>query len=417
VVRSLQLARRAPAPPDPLLPQLASLLDGEAMAPVLERSLGRAATVESVRPVYLRHKPGRQLVVHYEAAVAGASHEAVATIAAGADLAGKVHEPKNVELAQAAAGRSPAALPLAHDPELDALIQWLPLDLTVPALAESEASLSRRLREAGLAIPGEEAVVQLAYKPRRHAVLRLDGYVLKAYAKETHFERATERLRASSAISGVSLPRLLGTLPDWRVTVQSAVEGSRPTDAARVAPAVGVALRALHRSSVAELTVNASSQRLHAAAAGGRYVAQIASWLSRRVEVLLARLEDARPRGAAEVPAHGDLTPQNVLLRDGEVTLVDLDRLCAAPPALDFGTYAARVLLGREGDLQAAHELLEALVEGYGGRPHGLAWHLAASILCQAQFPFRYVRADWPDRVEALVGDAERALGAAYAVG
>lgn len=416
-MRSLQLGRTAPAPPDPLLPQIASLLEGEAMEPVLERSLGRPATVAGVRPVYLRHKPGRQLVVHYEAAVAGASHDAVATIAAGADLAGKAREPKNLELARAAAGLSPAVLPLAHDPELDALIQWLPLDLTIPALAEPEASLRRRLRAAGLALPSEAAAIRLAYKPRRHAVLRLDGYVLKAYAKQAHFDRATERLRASLAIGGVALPRLVCTLPEWRVTVQSALGGSPPTDAARVAPAVGEALRALHRSNVDGLTVNGYSERLHAAAAGGRYVAQIASWLTRRVEALLARLEDARPRDDAAAPAHGDLTPRNVLVGEGEVALVDLDRLCAAPPALDLGTYAARVLLGREGDLQAAHELLEALVEGYGGRPHGLSWHLTAAILCQAQFPFRYVRADWPERVEALVGDAERALRAAYAVG
>jgi Ser/Thr protein kinase RdoA (MazF antagonist) len=175
---------------------------------------------------------------------------------------------------------------------------------------------------------------------------------------------------------------------------------------------LGEALRVLHRSSVDGLAVNTASKRLHAAAAGGRYVAHIAPWLSRRMEALLARLEDALPRDAAGVPAHGDLTPQNLLLRDGELGLVDLDRLCAGPPGLDFGTYSARVLLGREGDLQPAHQLLEALVEGYGGRPHELSWHLATAILCQAQFPFRYVCADWPERIEALIGDAERALRA-----
>jgi Ser/Thr protein kinase RdoA (MazF antagonist) len=413
--RGAATRRRPPAPPDPALPMMATLLEGEAMAPVLERSLGRRATVRSVHPVYLRHKPGRQLVVHYEADVAGAAHEAVATIAADSNLADKARTPRNLELARGAAQRSPAAFPLYHDHDLDALIQWLPLDVTLPALAEAEASLRRRLRAAGLALRSEAAAVRLAYKPRRHAVLRLDGHVVKAYAKESHFERAARRLHGSSAIRGVSLPRLVGTLPDWRATVQSALEGSAPAEAAQVAPAVGAALRVLHRSRVEGLTLNASSERLHAAAAGGRYVAQLSPRLTRRVEALLARLEDARPPEFAHVTAHGDLTPQNVLLRDGEVAFVDLDRLCAGPPALDFGIYAARVLLGREGDLQAAYDVLDALVEGYGERPRGLTWHLAAAILCQAQFPFRYVRADWPERVDALVGDAERALRAQVA--
>jgi ATP-binding cassette, subfamily B, bacterial len=403
-------SRRPPAPRDPALPQIASLLDGEAMAPVLERSLGRPGSIERVHPVYLRYKPSRQLVVHYQTWAKGASHDAVAMVAPGADLQRRVRKPQNLELARAVDRRSPAAIPLAYDLELDALIQWLPLDLSLPALAEPGSRLLRRLDQEGISLPFQHEPIRLAYKPRRHAVLRLNGYVLKAYAKQAHFEAVTERLFLSSGVEGVSVPRLVGTLPGLRATVQTAVDGSPPTNPASVAPALGEALRALNRSSVVGLPANRPGDRLAAAAAGARFIEAIAPWLGARLDALLRGLEDALPRGGPEGPAHGDLTPQNLLVRDGDVALVDLDRLCAAAPALDFGTYAAWALLRPRGDLEAAHELLDALVEGYGRRPDDLSWYLATAIVCQAQFPFRYLRADWPEWVEALVGDAERAL-------
>jgi ATP-binding cassette subfamily B protein len=403
-------SRRPPAPRDPALPQIAALLDGEAMAPVLERSLGRHGSVERVRPVYLRYKPGRQLVVQYQVSANAASHDVVAMVAPGADLRRKVRKPENLELVRAVEGRSPAADPLAYEPELDALIQWLPLDLSLPALAEPGPRLVRRLDQVGVEPASNDEPIRLAYKPRRHAVLRLNGYILKAYAKQAHFEAVTDRLFLSSAVEGVSVPRLLGTVPEWRATVQTAIDGSPPANPASVAPALGTALRALHDSRVEGLTVINSGDRLAAAGAGARFIASIAPWLGPRLDALLRRLEDALPRGGPLGPAHGDLTPQNLLVQGSDVALVDLDRLCAAAPARDFGSYAARVLLGRRGNLESAHELLDALVEGYGRRPDGLSWYLATAILCQAQFPFRHVRADWPELVEALVGDAERAV-------
>jgi ABC-type multidrug transport system fused ATPase/permease subunit len=401
---------RPPAPHDPALPQIGPLLDGEAMAQVLERSLGRDGSVERVRPVYLRYKPTRQLVVHYEAWAGAASHDVVAMVAPGADLPRKVRKPRNLDLVRAVGGRSPAANPLAYDRQLEALIQWLPLDLSLPALAEPGPRLRRRLDLAGLALPSQHEPIRLGYKPRRHAVLRLNGHVLKAYAKQAHFEAATERLSLGSGLEGVSVPRLVCTLPELRATVQTAVDGSPPANSASVAPALGAALRDLHGSRVAGLPLNTPGDRLAAAAASARLIEVIAPWLGPRLHALLRRLEDALPRGGLPVPAHGDVTPQNLIVRDGHVALVDLDRLCAAAPALDFGTYAAWALLGRRGDLEPAQELLDALVEGYGQRPDDLSWYLATAILCVAQFPFRHVHADWPELIEALVGDAERAV-------
>jgi hypothetical protein len=98
------------------------------------------------------------------------------------------------------------------------------------------------------------------------------------------------------------------------------------------------------------------------------------------------------------------------LLGDVDVALIDLDEMTSAPPALDLATYAAHEVWGDDGDLAAARELLEALVEAYGSRPDGLDWYLSALILRRSSHPFRRLRPDWPDRMEAIVAAAESAL-------
>ena len=69
-------------------------------------------------------------------------------------------------------GRSPVPSALVYEPELDALLQWLPLDLSLPALAEPPGELASELRRHGVEIPGDEPAM-LSYRPRRRAVLRL----------------------------------------------------------------------------------------------------------------------------------------------------------------------------------------------------------------------------------------------------
>jgi aminoglycoside phosphotransferase (APT) family kinase protein len=112
------------------------------------------------------------------------------------------------------------------------------------------------------------------------------------------------------------------------------------------------------------------------------------------------------------VVAHGDFHAGQLLRCGGELAVIDFDKLCAAPPALDLATYAAHLVNGREHDLEAARTTLEAAAGGYGERPDGLDWYLATSILRRAPFPFRYLNEDWPDLVEGMVGAAEEALDA-----
>jgi hypothetical protein len=82
--------------------------------------------------------------------------------------------------------------------------------------------------------------------------------------------------------------------------------------------------------------------------------------------------------------------------------------MTAAPAALDLATYAAHQMWGDDGELARARGILDRLVAGYGERPDGLDWYLSALILRRSSHPFRRLRDDWPHRVEAMVGAAER---------
>ena len=85
--------------------------------------------------------------------------------------------------------------------------------------------------------------------------------------------------------------------------------------------------------------------------------------------------------------------------------------MCLAPPALDLATYAAYLVLGGDGDLDQANDVLEELLDGYGDDPLGLSWYLATCILRRSPRPFRYLDEHWPERVEGMVDAAEAVIG------
>jgi hypothetical protein len=413
-VRSLDKPRVA-VPPDTALPRMGRLLDSGAMAPVLQRSLGRDATLGGVHARYLRYKPKTSLVVHYEAVVDGGRHDAVVKIAAGDNLERKVRKPRNVAMARAVGGRSPAANPLVYDAELDAMIQWLPLDLSLPALAEPPAELYQRLREAGVEVPEPaDEPRMVAYKPRRRAVLSVGGHVLKAYAQEAGFRAAVAGLRSTSDAGVVPAATFEAALPGLRLTVQTALGGSAPAHAADIAAEAGAMLRDLQRLPVVNPRPAPPVHQLAAAAESATLVEAIAPGLRRHLEALVSRLEAVVPGDVrdAAVVAHGDFHAGQLLRRGGELAMIDFDKLCVAPPALDLATYAAHLVNGRDGDLEAARDVLEAVLGGYRERPDGLDWYLATSILRRAPFPFRYLDEDWPDLVGGMVGAAEEVLDA-----
>ena len=90
----------------------------------------------------MRYKPGRRVVVGYDADVDGEPREVVVLADVKADLAAVASRKPNVVAARRVNGRSPVDTPLRFDPLAATLVQWLPYDLELPLLAEPPRSCS-----------------------------------------------------------------------------------------------------------------------------------------------------------------------------------------------------------------------------------------------------------------------------------
>ena len=308
---------------DPGLPQLERLLDPAAMEEVLARTLEPGAAVSDVAVGRVVYKPHELVAVHYRVAIAGRRHDAVATSIAGVDLAERARRPQYVERARRIDGRSPARLPLAYDPDVGAIVTWLPYDPRLPALGEPGAELLRRLearaggdpapaRRTG-ACPGGEPEL-IGYKPRGRAVLRIGPLVLKAYGREREFESALAGLVTAS---GGPLPTagFVGSLPELRLTAQRHVDGRRAGTAAEVATEAGAMAAALQRAELAPGLAAPPDRLLDAALRKAAVVETVLPELGGRLAALAGGLRDGLPAGLALAPAHGDFHADQLLVR------------------------------------------------------------------------------------------------------
>jgi alpha-maltose-1-phosphate synthase len=401
---------RLPVPADPALPQMAQVLDTDVMAEVLGRSLGENAEPSDVRVCDLSYKPETNLVVHYDVGVGGDRHHATAMIGHN-DLAGRARKFENEALADMVDGRAPAERPLSFEPALGALVQWLPLDLSLWALAVPPAHRDRRLRAAGVHTNGGgEEPTLLDYRPQERAVVRLNGHVLKYYASRSSFGAAVTGLEAADELP-VGTPGFEASLPELLVTVQSHVAGEPIESPAVAALEAGATLARLHSGTSATLPEFRPIEQLDTAAASAELVGRLAPALRPRLLALLGRLEAALPLDLDPVPAHGNFDARRLLRGADGIVITDFEAMCGAPAALDVASYAAEMVRGDPADLEAALAVLDVVVEGYARRPNELYWYLATTILRRAPRPFRHQEEQWPQRIEEIVAAAEQVYG------
>ena len=395
-------------PRDDAIPQMRLLLDHEAITPVLQRSLGSSSSIAAVEMKYLRYKQGKSMLVRYEVTIDGSPHGVVALAQPEVDLGARAAKPRNLELARKVEGRTPAETPLAYDQEHEVLVQWTPLDIELPALAEPPERLLELLEQAGVKPRAAGELPRLVhFKPGRRGVLSFGDHYLKVYAEEDKFERAVTGMRAAAALP-IRSARCEATVPELNLTVQSFVAGDPPAGAAEVAPEAGAFLAVLHAAEF-DVRLTPPAHRLHAVAATASLLASIVPDLESRLQKLMARLESTMPDGPL-VLSHGDFHARQMLGLNGDFGVIDFDASCRAPAALDLATYVTTVVRGVE-DLPVGMSTLDVLTDAYGGRPPGIPWYLAAVLIRRASIPFRVFRKGWPEQVEARVAAAEAALG------
>jgi hypothetical protein len=399
----------AEIPHDDAIPQLPLLLDTDAITPVLQRSLGPDSSISDTEIRYLHYRPHRSALVQYDVTIDAAPYGVVALAEPEADLGARAARPQSLELVRKVDGRTPAASPLAYEREHDILVQWTPLDLELPAMAEPPERLLELLETAGMETRAAGELPRLVHsKPGRRGVLRFGDHYLKMYDDEDRFERATVGMRLAASLP-IRSARLEASLPELRLTVQSFVTGEPPVGSAEVAPEAGAFLAILHAADFDGVRLTPPAHRLKSVAKTAKLLATIAPHLETRLRNLTARLESTMPDGPL-VLSHGDFFARQMLGLDGDFAVIDFDASGWAPAALDLATYVTSVVRGVE-DLPAGMATLDVLTDAYGSRPPGIPWYLAAVLIRRASIPFRVLRPDWPSQVEERLAAAEAALG------
>ena len=396
-------------PHDDRIPQMRLLLDAEALGPVLQRSLGSASSISAAEIKYVHYRQGRSLLVRYEVTIGDSPHGVVALAEPEGNLAARAVKPRSLELVRKVDGRTPAETPLAYEREHDILVQWTPLDLELPAMAEPPERLLELLVEAGVETRVAGELPRLVhFKPGRRGVLRFGDHYIKIYAEQDNFERAVVGMRAAASLP-IRSARCEAAVPEWKLTVQSFVAGEPPAGPAAVAPEAGAFLAMLHAARFEGVRLTPPAHRLHSVTATAHLLASIVPSLEPRLRALLAKLEETTPDEPL-VLSHGDFFARQMLGLNGDFGVIDFDASCWAPAALDLATYVTSVVGGAD-DLPAGMATLDVLTETYGSRPAGIPWYLAAVLIRRASIPFRGFRDGWPEQVEVRVAAAEAALG------
>jgi hypothetical protein len=192
------------------------------------------------------------------------------------------------------------------------------------------------------------------------------------------------------------VPEPLGFLPDENFLVMREVRGeplapwllSKPF--AEVLDGIRAAaqwLAHLHATVMPHVPVEPPAERIKVLKVADMQV-KAASKHPRDAAHLVGLFDDLRalaPRDRVHlVPTHGQYTASNVYLDEGEVNIIDLDRLCLSDAAKDVAMFAHRsasLVFRRGADVEAAERLAQAFVDEYLARaerePVNLPYYLA----------------------------------------
>ncbi|WP_176237561.1 phosphotransferase family protein [Palleronia marisminoris] len=256
----------------------------------------------------------------------------------------------------------------------------------------------------------------LRYKPGRRLVLRAElpsgqAAVVKAYEK-SGFASALAGARHADRYAGAGLL----SVDDDRYAIASRWVVGTPLDPARSpADAFRAAGRELARLHMAAPCLGSV---LPAAKIGPPAAAHLLRHVSGAMSALAAAVaEELRCFAPTPCIIHGDFSADQVVIQDGQATVIDWDRMAIGDPARDLGTFQARLDLdlirgtvGTETAGIAAVAFLQGYAELRGSVPDGLSSHRAAALLALATEGFRDRRPDWAHETETVLSLVESLL-------
>ncbi|MCB1742252.1 MAG: phosphotransferase [Gammaproteobacteria bacterium] len=453
---------------DAALSGLAEALDGELMRARLQARLrlrlGGGWSVTRCAIVRWRHRPGTRASIQYRLDVNdGGTRHWHGLMASGSLFSGgkarrleKTLQPRTVGPDALLPGRALAAL---YEPETRLLWQFFPFDRALPNL-KAVIAQALPLREQLLAPTFGDAVVELRpvrFRPGIGCTLHARdaagrGLYIKVYPPGQAagaFDRFRTLCRAWSGSIAADGPTAIG--PRWCCDALDALaspvaEGVVLTDLAPAGPAaprsavgrqqslaapaaqVADALLGLHRSDLRGLQRRPADQVVASARQAAERIARVLPDQAQPLRDLLHALRPLATPGPV-VPTHGDLKPEHVFIRAGQVQLIDLDDAVLAEPLQDLAMLVSRLdgIMIEHADAYAGHggparvdgaaqaglsELRDTLLARYLERmpdawsARRLALHRVSALLLVALHFVQHLKPDWPLLVDRVLRHA-----------
>ena len=410
---------------DRALPGLATLLDDERFAELLERATGSRPVSLAAR--YLRYKPGTRCLAAYTCRLQDRT-VSLHAVAHGEDAAVRLEKAEARCWTPGLLGEG-----VWSERAQGIAVYAFPNDLRVPSLAsvadpERLQGLLRRVFSESPDLWGG-TLRRLAYKPERRyvAAVEVEGVpraVLRLYSRAGFASLRPLSLALAKGRFDESVTRL-GRSQRRAAVGYRWVEGeplheiiADPARDLRGAVHAGEALAALHLRRVPRAAPDASvdiAQTRASAETVATLLPHLAPRLAEAVRTIARRLSE---RIVEARIVHGDFYAKQVVVTRAGATLVDLDALGWGEPLRDLGTFAAHLVRDAVGErisfarAEAAHQALLGGYEDAGGSLDRdvLELYTAAALLWIAPHFFRGRDVDWPARTESLLAILEGLL-------
>jgi aminoglycoside phosphotransferase (APT) family kinase protein len=398
-------------------PPPAELTEATSATELLQRA---GFAVSSAEPVYVRHKPLETTVIAYRLkSPRGSDTWGYARWCHDRSRADDVYRK-----ALALGPQSSDIGPGVARPDPHTVMYGFPNDTGLRRLRwfADPRKIKRSLEpltQAGERISGSRsAVTVLRYKPERRVVARVDlvttqrkGSFFVRYRSGAHTGRL-HRLANHLRGQAIDTPAPVAELEGGRVTIDDYVDGVSAADAVRngsleprrLADAIAAFHAATPPFDAPQRTIESESARAVSGLEG------LSTWHpdlaepARSLAELLRRRRPTSRSGPTSHPVllHGDLHSDNVMIVDGRINFIDLERVAVGPASIDLGFLLANSIaldVRRPGWSPYARGHAEAVVKAYPTSDvvdrQALRWSTAVGLAEQAILTARQLDRCW----------------------
>lgn len=385
------------------------------------------SSVDDIKLVYLRYKPGMNCLARYELRVGAGTISAYAK-AHGQDAVTKMN--KSVERGVIDGSLGPGRVVL-EEPQI--IFSTFPNDTKLTSLrCLSDEDYRQRLflRLFGTESEWHDASIAelLNYKPERRYVARLTGVkgrsaLVKFYSRAGYAKARTISRKLGVARAGF-YPRSIGRSKKHAVIAFDWQPGTTlrqlSTDGKLVLSdltATAESLAEFHASNKGGLVVLETTDQAKRLAALANQVGFLLPQLHQRSQRMAQQMADWL-NGQAPVrrPVHGDFYDKQAIVHDNRVRLIDLDAARLDSPLLDLGNYVAHLEKQVAGHTLAAAEgeaQKETLINTYEALAGSISVdqlnkYTALGLFDLIHQPFRDWAQDWPAQTRQLLEQVEK---------